>query len=611
MATAAPVDIAVNPSDTSQRYILWSNGPITAVNAPPITSGPDWISRAAGPPGVAIHITNWSTGAGWVLDYRGFFTALNGATHPNVSSDAKMSGITVTANPLARQYVDFEWDPTNPTQGYVLDGWGKIWPFGGASAPPRTGTRWGTQIARKLRMRFTPSKLAMTLDKYGRIYGDWSATVGSVASTLKVPTKTDFARDFVVMDWTTGSGYILTADSAMHVFGTRTRPFGWTPKPGGDVARTLAVLSASNPESFNIVWANGQSFDFVSSTPPSVTAGGTDPVSPAATETTTTRPDLRWDYNDPQSDEQKEAEALVFTSAFAAGHDMTDPLVWLSSALVALETTDRTARGFTNPVDLPNGSYVLYVHAKDTADQWSAWSSYSWTQNVAAPPTPTGFTATANQTPATVSLSVTTTTGTADTVKFEWTTDAWATVNLVRGAEAVPRTGTTTATDYDAPIGVTRTYRARTYSTNPRVLSAASNTAAATITQVPYHWLTSVDDPTLGGKVQVTNLIEWKRPINNTVLYALGAKFPTVLEDGSGPKARLGDLNLVALDAASWSVLDKLLTVGGVLVHRDPLGNVVYFKPAGDWTQARMAPMESSYSSSFPLVEVAPPVLAV
>jgi hypothetical protein len=616
VTVATPIDTVVNPNDSSQYYTLWTTGRIDAGGgAPPITSGPDWYSRFD-PPGVAIWITNWSTGAGWVLDYRGGANALNGATHANISSTV-ISGIPVTASPRIKQYVDWSWDPAGTGQFYVLDGYGKIWPAGGASAPPRTGTRWGTQQAKKLQMRWTPSKLAITADKYGKLYSDWSATVGAVSSTWGSP-KSDALRDFTVMDWATGSGYLLGPDGAMHVFGTRTRPMGWPYTKGGDLARTLSVISSSNPEAFREVWAGGNTYEFVSSTPPTVIAGGVDPVSPAATVTDTTRPDLRFEYSDPQNDSMAEAQVLVFTQAFVSGHSMTDPLVWVNNALVALETTDRNARGFACPVDLPNGSYVEFVRAMDTALQWSPWDDWAWTQNVAAPPTPTTLTATANQAAFTVSLSVSTSAGTADTVRFERSDDSGVTWAPVRGAEAIPRITTTTATDYEPPMGVTRSYRAVTYSINPRVLSAPSNVVTATITKRT-EVLTAVNDPTLGGEVYaVDGSADWVRPVVVGIFQAIGTDYPTVLKDGR-PKARKATLRLHTQDRASWDRLKTLVESESTLVYRDSFGEVIYCELGNDWDRSQLAaaplpseltPLRHYHATSLPLVEVAPPIVA-
>jgi hypothetical protein len=108
MTVATPVDAIVNPNNTAQRYILWGNGRIDAQGgAAPITSGPAFFDRADQPVCVAIWITNWTTGAGYALDYQGGFQPLNGApTITTVGSTAttNSNGLPYVAG---RQYVDW------------------------------------------------------------------------------------------------------------------------------------------------------------------------------------------------------------------------------------------------------------------------------------------------------------------------------------------------------------------------------------------------------------------------------------------------------------------------------------------------------------------------
>ena len=76
--------------------------------------------------------------------------------------------------------VDAVINPAKPTQGYVLDRWGGIHPFGGAPVVHSTGYWAGKDVARKV----------------------------------------------VIADWATGKGYVLDLDGAMH-------PFNGAPKLSG------------------------------------------------------------------------------------------------------------------------------------------------------------------------------------------------------------------------------------------------------------------------------------------------------------------------------------------------------------------------------------------
>jgi hypothetical protein len=821
MAVASPVDVKVNPNDATQRYILWGNGRIDAIGGlPPIVGQATWYDWVYQPVAVALQITNWTTGAGYMLDLYGAFQPINGA--PAVGTGGIMGGVPYNnpaTGPGGPLYIDWAWNTNGSTQGYVLDQYGQTYPFGGATPLPRTGPKWSWPAALKLQMRFTPDVRGVIMDVRGGLHGEGAvSSFGSLGNSW--PTANN-ARDFGVTDWTAPSGYKLDLFGGLHAFGTAVVPSGFPYRPGADVARCLAVLSASNPLKFLEVWSGGQQYEFVSSTPPSVSAGsgvneiqqvtiagtptggtftltysgqttaaiarnataatvdtalealsnigagnvsvaggpgpstpwtvtftgtlaatnvaqmtstssltggtgGTDEVqtititgaptggtftvtfggqttaaqartatagtlqtalqalssigagnvlvtggpgpttpyvvtfagalassdvaqmtaahtftggttpnisvstttpgvstpvtvttgtsgvatSPAPSVTTTTRPDLTWSYSDPQSESQAAWQLYVFTQAFATGHDMTDPAVWAASALVAESGINRSTRGITSPVDLANGTYRMYVRAQDTAGLWSAWSNLGWTQAITPPVTPTSLSATANQSTFLVVLSVTATTGgSANLIRFEYLDSDSSTWLPVRGADAVTLASTTTATDYDPRLGVTRTYRAVAYAINPAVASTPSTTAAATITAGQRHVLTAVSNPALGGAVNVQNLIEWSRPVVAGVFQGLGAEYVTVVSDGV-PKSRRGSLTLVALDAAGWSLIENLLEADSMLLHRDPLGHAVYCRAVGDWTQGRLVAMENLYGSSVPLVEVRPPNLA-
>lgn len=618
-AVASPVDVAVNPNNTAQRYILWSNGRIDAIGgAVPITDQATWYDRFE-PPGVALHITDWTAGKGYTLDYRGGFNPFGGAPALGASSTPTVvAGIPTTASPSVRLYVDWSWDPSGSGQGYVLDLYGQLYPFGGAVAPPRTGRRFSSPMAKRLVMRWSPDVRAITMDMFGGLYADFAGTVDAYSQMGRAIF--DAARDLVVLDWTTtpASGQLLDLYGGLHKFGAAAGAYGWPYNQGGDLARCLAAISTADPAEFLEVWAGGQQYDFVSSTPPSVTAGGSSPASPAATVTDTTRPDLLWDYSDPQNDSQADVQVLVFTQAFAGSHDMTDPLQWTASALVARETIDRTARGIACPVDLPNDSYRLFVRAEDTSGQWSPWSTHDWTQNVPAPATPTGLTAVADEASFTVALSVSATTGgSANLIRFEASDDGGVTWASVVGASSVLLAATTTATDRFLPLGVDRLYRAIAYATDPAVASAPSNTAQATLTKLA-HALTAVNDATLGGQVKVSAPVQWSRTAVASVFGGLGAEYPTVVSDGP-PKARRATLPLTSLDAAAWALINGLAESDSVLVYRDPFGAVVYCKLVGDWqwqqikaaaTYAESTPLRHMHDVGLPLVEVAPPTAA-
>lgn len=707
MATASVVDAIVNPNNSAQRYVLWGNGRIDAIGgAPAVTGQATWYDRVDQPIAVAIWVTNWATGAGYVLDKFGGVHDHNGATP---MANGLLNGVPYT-NGTATRYVDWSWNPSGNGQGYALDHYGQMWPYGGATAPTVvSGKRWTWAAAKKLAMQWSPTKLALILDVYGGLHREFSSAADPAPGLYSYGN--DVARDLAVTDWTTPSGYELDKYGAVHEWGSApaiTGPY----RAGADVARDIEVLSASNPTKLWEVWSGAQQWEIVASTPPTVNAGagttdvqrvaitgtptggtftltfngqttaaiaynatattvqtalralsgigstgvtvtggpgpgtawvvtfagslaftdvaqmtatssltgGTSPTvavttttpgenaSPAKTVTTTTRPTLAWTYTDPQADTQTEYRVMVFTETFAAANSMTDPTKWAASALVDVTGIEPTTRGVTPTVDFPNASYRLYVRAKDSAGQYSAWSSWSWTQNVPLPATPTGLTATANQAGYLVSLSVSATTGgSANLIRFEYSDNGGTTWVGVRGATAVTLAATTTATDRDAPLGVTRTYRAIAYATNPRVASATSGTATATLTTLAYV-LTAVDNAALGGQMRVQEPVEWSRPVSAGIFQGLGADYATVVKDGK-PKSKRFTVHLFSEDATTWATIQSLAESASTLVYRDPYGSVRYCELVGDWPASLVpgAATRHMHDTDLSLVEVKPP----
>ena len=279
---------------------------------------------------------------------------------------------------------------------------------------------------------------------------------------------------------------------------------------------------------------------------------------------------------------------------------------------------NRTTRGITCPVDLPNGQYRMYVRAKDTAGQWSPWSSRGWTQNVPLPVTPTGMSAAPHADPTRfqVQLAVNATVGgVATLVRFEFSDDQGLTWFPVRRAAAVPLAATTLGVDRDAPLGRTRAYRARAYSTAPRTASAPSAATTARLERLTYV-LTSTADPNLGGEVHAVDPSEWTRTAEAGVFQGLGADYPIVVSDGA-PKARRLTLTINTQDRGQWETVKALAESDSTLVYRDAFGEVVYCRLVGDWSRRQIpaaaligevTPLRHLHTTPLPLVEVAPPV---
>ena len=617
MTAAEPVDVRINPGDSAQRYILYGSGRIDNVGgAPPVTntSHIQWYDRPDQPIAVALWVTDWTGPGGYVLDVNGGVQPWGTASAITVDNKLDSLGLPYSAN--ARKYVDWSWDPGGSGRFVALDMYGQLYAARGANSPSRSGPRWTGPAAKKLDVRWVAGQPtgAVTMDWYGGLNEDYSATDDNTGPYWP---GWDAARDFVVTDWTNPvSGYILDLFGGVHTFGPNATAVYGYPYKKADVARCLAIISLTDPMAYWEVWSGGQSYDKTVSTAPTTTAGGIDATSPPSTVTDTTRPVLAWTYSDAESDSQAAYEVYVFTQAFASGHSMTDPSVWLSSALVYLSGTDPARRGVRADYDFPNGNYRLFVRVRDTSGRWSAFDTKDWTQSVSAPSAPTGLTAIQDISAFSVNLSVHCSTGgTADTVAFGYSDDGGDTWGLVRGADALPLTATTTAVDRDVPCGVTRIYRAVAYNDDPRVVSADSNTASTSLNVYKY-LLTSVDDPTLGGEIVVVDTPEWSREAKAGVFEGAGAQYPIVVSDGT-PKARRMTLGIEADLKPAWDKIRALIESDSTLVYRDPFGTVAYCRVVGQWTRTQInrfpdravenTPKRHSHKISIPLVEVAEP----
>jgi len=258
-------DAAVG-DDPVRKYVLWSNGRIDAIDgAVKITSGPTWYDRCDDPPAVAMWITDWATGRGYVLDHFGKVWPLNGA--PALGTGGYLPGVPRSRH---RRYIDWAWKPDGSGQGYVLDHYGQLYAFGGAPTPPRRGPRWGHPCAKRLRMRWGSDVRALVLDMYGNLWPDFA---GVKAPGGPVWAGWDAARDFVVTNWDTGAGYVMDLYGGHHSFGDAIVITGYQYKKGVDCGRRHHCLDPVRLI-FWVCWDGGTVFEFEHPYPPTVIAGG-------------------------------------------------------------------------------------------------------------------------------------------------------------------------------------------------------------------------------------------------------------------------------------------------------------------------------------------------
>lgn len=297
---ALAVSLLINPSNSAQRYRLWDNGKIDNIGgAPAPTGNPTWYNAGMNP-ARALAITNWTTPSGYVLDFFGQIHTFGGATAP--SSQAPNS------SPYP-YYVDCDMNPAGNGQGVILAQGGASYGISGATAPTQFSLG---ALAKRITKDWTSGK-GYVLDGYGGRH-----PFGGAATTGSSPywNGFDIARDYVVTDWPTGAGYVLAGWGSVHpVMGTPSGNGGpyWQ---GADSARVLIVVS-TNPLTFALMTQNGNIYDWIVSSPPTLTAGGTAAL-PAATTTDTTRPTLAYDFFDIDANTMVSAEVVVYNPSTVA-----------------------------------------------------------------------------------------------------------------------------------------------------------------------------------------------------------------------------------------------------------------------------------------------------
>lgn len=616
MAVAQVVAIEVNPNDPTQWVVLWGNGRIDSHNCPQITDGPNgWYTRVDQPVAVAIHVYDWVEMKGYVFDKQGGFHPFGGANLLSLGGD---NGAEVVGVPYWYEgiYVDWSWDPFHPGRGIALDGYGTLHAFGGAPDNVfRPGYRWTALVACKLVMSWGPVDMrAYTLDVFGGIHPDYSAVPAGAGAPYWPGWAA--AKDLAIANWATGAGWTLDLFGGVTAWGGAEPAIGGPYLPGADRARRLAVLNGDDPLEFLEVWAFGQEYQWKASTRPTVIAGGTVPLNPPSTVTTTTRPLLSWAMTDAERDSQAEWELFVFTQAYVTANPgaASDPWAHLEAAVVSVTGKDPLTRGVRSPVHLANGNYVEVVRVKDTSELWSLWGTRSWSQDVTLPAAPTGLVATPSEDTYSVGLSVSTSSGLANLVRFEFSDDGELTWSPVRGGEAIPRTATTVGTDWDIPLRPGRRFRAVVYANDPAIASPPSNVQPASLRARTYV-LTSTADPTLGGEVIAVGAMGWTERSAAGVFETLGDKFPVVLSDGE-PKARRQELTLDLNGRTEFEKIKALVRSNSVLLLRDPFGEAVYCRIVGDISQEQQreeplpgedTPLRHSHQIVLPLVEVEPP----
>lgn len=617
---AQAVRIVANPADTDERHTLYDSGRIVAsggaapvaVQKYPENIGSDTaptffhVPQPWGPPLFsdvrAIQVIDWATPSGYVVDWAGYVHNFGGAD--------EVAGQDPLINYNYLGATDIAMDPAGNGEGYVLYANGRIAAIGGAAAVP-----WFTySISNAIRLQMEyATKEFFVLGGWGFIYAHNGAGASSAAGYAVHQSSLwpnwERARSFQVIDFDTGAGWLLDQFGNVYAISGADDAPGFTVF-GSDRARDLFVIddgSGADPLELLVVDAFGAQFSWVVSTPPTVTA--LTPVDPVED---TTRPTISWSYSDPEGDAQRSYEVAVFTAAQygVGGFDpATSAATWRTSG------TSNTVTAVTPDVDLENDTYRAYVRASDTSDQWSDWDSIEWDQDVAPPSTPT---VTATDEGGLDGISLAINVASVDpawriAVEYhddDW--DGWTWLALRDASELDPDgSGDTAATDYDARVGVERTYRAAAYTADPLLVGSWSADEPATLTGDQYAWyLTAPADPSLGMVLRIeADPADFEREVRSSTFFPVAMADPAVITDGA-PRTPRATVVAFTLGRPELLQVRALTEHAAALLLRNPDGDGWYVRLGGNITETRITADDYDHRVQIPLVSVARPVVS-
>ena len=334
--------LATNPNDPNQYYILWTNGLVEAKgsNPPPDlpTSSGDQIAAGTVPRITdiqdnlyvmrAIQVTNWTTNppSGYVMDMYGRIFNFGNAT----AVPANVQPVTATFP--YDNYQDFVMNPAGDGQGYALAGNGSVPNIGGSIQIGGQFDYLGDESAARIEMPNWTSKKYVVYDNLGRrwsrhgavnIYAKWPGDPTNIPPSQNLYNGAIGSAAVYIDDFDGGTTGHLGRGWALAAFGwiaalgpsggEAQDVYGEPIHEGWAYSSDLAVINnglGAQPLQLRVLTIYGTVEEFIVSTPPSVRVD-----SPKGTVTTTSRPTVGWTYADPEGDAQDEALVRVFDSA--------------------------------------------------------------------------------------------------------------------------------------------------------------------------------------------------------------------------------------------------------------------------------------------------------
>ncbi len=406
----------------------------------------------------------------------------------------------------------------------------------------------------------------------------------SVAGSLEAPDTTAYVSDFLAVNTTTPTTYSYGLTTVAYVSGSaaaltdammdsaRVRISGF----GGAFFRIYAVY-----------------VDIVYVTKPTLTVS-----LPTGTLTDTNLPLVAWSPTfDVDAGSVSFWEVKIFSAAqYGAGG--FDPET--SAATYGVGVGDTTSEGaatshqVTTP--LANASYRAYVKVGRSNDinapQYSDWASADFVVNVSLPATPT-ITVTAESSSGRNKIVLASNAGaaTTDALDLERSLDGgttWSPVRNDNGLSARVNGTSGTFYDYEAPNGVSVTYRARALHNYSGLYAAsawASNSATWSSTA---WWLKAPDAPSLNRVVELVTYGDVSRAARQGSFQPLGSSLPIVVSDSRG--GATGASTIRTRTTAERDGLLDIATLPSTLLLQGPLlaGEPDRYVRVGDMSVTRL-----------------------
>lgn len=206
-----------------------------------------------------------------------------------------------------------------------------------------------------------------------------------------------------------------------------------------------------------------------------------------------------------------------------------------------------------------------------------------------------------------IQLAVTGASGTATYMVVDRSLDGFITADVVRGGSHIPISGGVgNLDDYEFPVGVAITYRARAYN----AADVLQNTFTVVITQdLDSVWLKVPAAPFMNRKVTVSTIGPRSRPARRAIHGVINRNAPVAISDVRLYKGF--DVRIRTFTTEEEETLDLVLGSGEILFFQLPSANKCMpggYYSAGDVTWDNAASrVRADRIFTIPLQEVAPP----